>query len=277
MRRRSRFRLSAILKALLVTLLVSWSLIPIIWNVLTSLKVRAQIFEYPPVFVFLPRLDGYRQSLTGGASIYPQLQNTVIVALGTMAVTLIVGTLAAYAFSRYEFPGRKPLMLGLMSTRLLPPISAVVPLYLLASDVGLLDTKTVLILIYSALNIPFAAWMLKSYVDAVPLELEEAAALEGCGPLRTVRHITLPLMAPGLLATGVFVFVLAWNEFMFAFMFTVVRARTVPVILAEARGDETVLWQLLTSQATILILPAVFLGLFLQKYLVRGLTTGAIK
>src|SRR5690606_12818417 len=103
---------------------------------------------------------------------------------------------------------------GLVATRLLPPISALVPLYLVASDLGLVDTHLVLIIIYTGLNIPFAAWLLKSYIDAVPVELEESAAIEGCGPLRTVQKITLPLVTPGLLATGTFVFVQAWNEFM---------------------------------------------------------------
>lgn len=168
-------------------------------------------------------------------------------------------------------------MLGLVATRLLPPISAVVPLYLLASDLDLIDTRTILIVIYSALNIPFATWLLKSYIDAVPRELEESAFLDGCGSLRAIQRITVPLIAPGLVATGIFVFILAWNEFMFAYMFTTVNARTMPVVLAEARGGEQILWQMLTAQATVLIVPAVIAGVFLQKYLVRGLTAGAVK
>lgn len=268
--------LAGAIKWTLIVLLLAWSLTPILWNIATSLKVRAQIFEYPPVFFFRPTTDGYEQAL-GQQGIYPQLQNSLVIATTTTLLTLTFGLLAAYAFSRYEFPGRKPFMYSLIAARLLPPISAVGPLYTLASDMNLIDTQRVLILIYTALNIPFAAWLLKSYVDTIPKELEEAAALEGCGAIRTLRHITIPLMKGGLLATGTFVFVLAWNEFMFAFMFTVVRARTLPVILAESRGDETVLWQLLTAQATILMVPTVILGLFLQKYLVRGLTAGAVR
>lgn len=266
-----------VVRWVLIAVLIVWSIIPILWNVLTSLKVRTQILEYPPVFIFLPSFDGYRQALTGPNAIYPHILNSVVVACGTTVASLCMAVLAAYAFSRYVFRGRQAIMFGLLATRLLPPISALVPLYLAASNLGLVDTHLVLIIIYTGLNIPFAAWLLKSYIDAVPVELEESAAIEGCGSLRIVQRITLPLITPGLLATGTFVFVQAWNEFMFAFMFTVARARTMPVILADSRGDETVLWQSLTAQATILILPAIALGLLLQKYLVKGLTAGAVK
>lgn len=182
----ARRYLFAGLKGLVIAALLVWSLTPIIWNILTSFKVPGQIFDYPPVFFFMPNLDAYRQAL-GPGGIYPQLQNSLFVAIGTTVVSLACAVLAGYAFSRYEFPGRTPLMLGLVATRLLPPISAVVPLYLLASDLNLVDTRTILVVIYSALNIPFATWLLKSYVDAVPKELEESAFLEGCGSLRTIQ------------------------------------------------------------------------------------------
>lgn len=259
-----------------VAILVFWSLSPILWTVLTSLKWPELIFRDPPAIIFPLDFTGYRQAL-GESGIYPQLLNTVIVAMAATIVTLLCGALAGYALSRFEFPGRRPLMLGLLAARLLPPISAVVPLYLAASSLGLIDTRLVLVLIYSALNIPFAAWLSKTYIDSVPLDLDESARLDGCSTFETFWRITLPLITPGLVAIGVFVFILSWNEFMFAFMFTSVDARTMPVVLADARGGEQILWQSLTAQASILIMPAVVVGVFLQKYLVAGLTAGAVK
>jgi multiple sugar transport system permease protein len=268
--------LGSIVRAVVLAGLVAWSLGPIVWLLLTSFKTRSTIVAFPPAFLFSPDLGGYLRAL-GPGGILPQLTNTVVIAVGTTLLSLLFGVLAAYAFSRYRFPGRGSIMVGLLATRLFPPIAAVVPLFLLANSLDLIDTRWVLILIYTALNVPFAAWLLKSYIDTVPRDIEEAAFVDGCNTLGVISRITLPLMSPGLVATGVFVFVLAWNEFMFAFMFTSVRARTVPVVLAQARGDEIVFWQDLAAQATILILPTLVLGVLMQRYLVRGLAGGAVK
>ena len=265
-----------VLRAAVVGVLVAWSLGPIVWIVLTSFKTRVEIIAYPPSFIFTPNFDGYARALSSNG-ILPQLENTLVVAAGSTTLSLLLAVLAAYAFSRFRFRGRSALMIGLLATRLFPPIAAVVPLFIAANALNLVDTREVLILIYTALNVPFAVWLLKSYIDTVPREIEEAAIVDGCTTLGVIRRVTLPLMVPGLLATGVFVFVLAWNEFMFAYMFTSVDARTVPVTLAEARGDEIVFWQDLAAQATLLILPAVLLGVLMQRYLVRGLSGGAVK
>lgn len=277
-RRRSTWRTepSGWLLPIAIVLLVLWSLGPIVWILLTSFKTRLDIIASPPVFVFAPNLDAYARAF-GANGIIPQLQNSIAVALSTTALSLALGVLAAYAFSRYRFAGRSALMVGLLAARLFPPIAAVVPLFLAASGLNMMDTIPTLVIIYTALNVPFAVWLLKTYIDTIPHEIEESATVEGAGVLRTIWQITLPLIAPGLMATGVFVFVLAWNEFMFAFMFTTVDARTVPVVLAEARGDEIIFWQDLAAQAVILILPTILLGLLMQRYLVRGLAAGAVK
>ena len=168
-------------------------------------------------------------------------------------------------------------MLFVLATRLLPPISAVVPLFMVMNSLRLIDTYWVLLLIYTALNVPFSTWLLKSFIDAVPKDLEESAQVEGCSTIQALWHVILPSVAPGLAATAVFVFVLSWNEFMFAFIFTSIDVRTMPVLLAEARGEGQFLWQDMAAQSTILMIPALLLGLYLQRYLVKGLTAGAIK
>ena len=165
----------------------------------------------------------------------------------------------------------------MLATRLLPPVTAVVPLYLLFRYLEILDTRFILILIYTALNIPFATWLMKAFFDGIPKELEEAAALDGCGALRTLARVTFPLASSGIAATSIFVFLLAWNEFMFAFMLTNVHARTIPVRLAETMGEMQVFWQDMSTLATLIMLPALLVGFFMQRYLIRALTAGAVK
>lgn len=271
-------KLSAALLTIVVVVLLFWSLTPIFWNVITSIKERSDIFTIPPKIVFDPTFRYYENALGAKSSaVYPNLLNSVIAASGTAAITLTVATMAAYALSRYRFRGRKQVMFFILASRLLPPISAVVPLFMMLNGLALIDTHWALLLIYSALNVPFSIWLLKSFVDAVPKELEECAQVEGCSTVQALWHVILPLVAPGLAATAVFVFVLSWNEFVFAFIFTSIEARTLPVLISEARGDDQFFWQDMAAQSTILMFPPLLLGLYLQRYLVQGLTAGAIK
>jgi len=268
-----------ILKGGLVALLLAWSLLPIVWIVLTSFKKRVDIFAYPPKILFRPNVDAYRDSLSVGHSfsVLPNVKNSVVVALGTTLSVLILASLAGYAFSRYVFPGRRTLLYATLASRLLPPITAVIPLFLMMSSIGLIDTYQVLILIYTAFNVPFATWMMKTFFDGVPRELEEAAMIDGASRLGALRRVTLPLAGPGFGATAMFVFVSAWNEFMFAFIFTSVRARTMPVVISETLGEMQIYWQQMATQATIVILPVLLFSFFLQRHMVKGLTAGALK
>lgn len=276
MRRSSLIR--NVIVGILLLLLTLWSILPIGWNILTSFKQRTEIFTASPTIIFQPDFTAYEAALgSGSSSIYPELINSIVVALGSMALTLVMGSLAAYSFSHFRFRARSALMFTVLATRLLPPISAVVPLFMLMTAWRLIDTHWVLILIYTALSLPFSIWLIKSFIDAIPRELEESAMVEGCTPLRALWHITIPLAAPGLATTAVFVFVLAWNEFLYAFLFTTTRARTMPVLLAQTRGEDQFLWQQAAAQATILMIPALLLGLYMQRYLVKGLTAGAGK
>lgn len=266
------------IRIVFLTVLVVWSLFPIVWNVLTSLKSRRDIFSDPPTFLFPLDFTGYSTSLTTGAgSVYPSLINSLAVSVGTTVVCVVIGVLGSFAFARYRFRGRIGLLIGIMASRLLPPIAAVVPLYMLFNGLGWLDTYRSLILIYSAMHVPLAIWLLKGFVETIPRELEEAAAMEGCNVLQLMRHITFPLLAPGIATTAAFVFVVSWNEFMFAFMFTATNARTLPVQLTEIQGESIFLWQQMAAQSTILMIPPFILALYLQKYLVKGLTSGAVK
>ncbi|MEX2540608.1 MAG: carbohydrate ABC transporter permease [Trueperaceae bacterium] len=266
------------LKWLLVVLFAASSVIPIAWLIVTSLKTRLDIFAFPPKFLFSPNLDSYRKFLSfGSESILPFLMNSIVIAVFATLLTTVAGSLAAYAFSRMTFAGRLPLLMGVLATRLLPPITAVIPLFLLMRDLNLLDTHLGLVIIYGAINVPFAIWILKSFFDTIPRELEESALVDGCTMINALRHITLPLALPGVAATATFIFILAWNEFTFAFLFTSVDAKTMPVIIAETLGEMEIYWQDMSAMATLIALPGLLFAFFMQRYLVSGLTAGAIK
>jgi multiple sugar transport system permease protein len=266
------------LKYILLIILAIFALFPIVWIMSTSLKTRADIFASTPMLFTTPSIDAYVKFLTPGPnSVYRFLFNSILVSMGTVGAALTLASLAAYSFSRYRFAGRNQMLYVILGTRLLPPITAVIPLYLLMRSLSLIDTPLVLIIIYTALNVPFATWMMKSFFDTIPRELEEAAQIDGCSALRALWHVTIPLAAPGFVATSIFLFVLAWNEFMFAFIFTNVRARTVPVVVAETMGEMQIFWQDMASLATILIIPALIFALFAQRYMVKGLTAGSLK
>lgn len=265
-------------KIFLIVFFAAWSLVPILWLGLTSLKQRADIFAFPPKLFFDVNFDSYQKFLSFGTeSILPFLKNSIVIALFATLLTTLVGSLAAYAFSRLRFKGRTSLLMAVLATRLLPPITAVIPLFLLMRDLRLLDTHLGLVIVYAAINVPFAIWILKSFFDTIPKELEESARVDGCTAMDALRHITLPLALPGLAATATFIFILAWNEFTFAFIFSSINAKTMPVIIAETLGEMQIYWQDMSALAMLIALPGLLFAGFMQRYLVTGLTAGAIK
>ena len=263
---------------LILAFLVIWSVFPIYWNILTSFKERTDIFSFTPKFFVKPNWSAYETALTPGtASIYKYLNNSLITAIGATSITLILGIMAAYSFSRNRFRGKYALWLLVLATRLLPPISTIVPIFLMASKLKLVDTHILLICINVALNIPFSVWLLKSFFDSVPMEVQEASIVDGCSTFQSVAYILLPLAAPGIVTAAMFIFVQVWNEFTFAFIFSATKTTTLPVIIAQAQGEDVFLWQDMSARTTIQMIPVLLLSLYLQKHLVGGLTVGAVK
>jgi multiple sugar transport system permease protein len=264
---------------ILLIALVAYNLLPIVWVISTSFKSRLDILAFPPHFLFTPQLDAYKNMLTfQGDVIRRSLLNSILVAIGSTCLSLFLASLAAFSFSRFQFKGRMILLLLILFTRLLPPITAVIPLFLMINSWGLFDTHLALILIYTALSIPFGTWLMKSFFDGVPRELEEAAMVDGTTPFGAYLRITIPLAAPGMAASAIFLFVLAWNEFMFAFIFTSTAARTVPVMITQtAMGEYKINWADMAAITTVVIVPILIFTLLVQKHLVKGLTAGAIK
>lgn len=256
-------------------------LLPVVWMVLTSFKLPGEYMRRPPVWIpENPVLNHYRMALESKGRI--ALENSLVVASCATVISLLVGTLAAYSISRFE-TGGKHLSFWLLSQRMMPPVVLVVPMFLLLRDVGQvdprlgLDTRVSLIAIYTAFNLPFIIWMMRSYFDGVPLELEESALVDGCTRLGVFWRIALPLSLPGLIATGTFAFIFSWTEFLFAVVLTRTEAYTLPVAIAGFTGSQGSNYGQASALAVIATLPVFVLSLLVQRHFVRGLTLGAVR
>jgi multiple sugar transport system permease protein len=254
----------------------SATLFPIAWMVLVSLKTQRDALSLPPRFLFAPVFDAYA-GVWSKAGFVPALANSLFVSLATLVLCLAVALLAAYAIARFPFRGAGLLLFAMLATRIFPPVALVTPYYLTMQWLGLSDTRTALVIAYLGLNLPLAVWMLKGYVAAVPEELEQAAMIDGASRLQAVLRVTLPLMAPGLAATSVFIFVGAWNEFLFALALTSRNARTLPMVIAEFVGDTGIEWPQIMAASTIALAPVLVATFALQRHIAAGMTAGAVK
>lgn len=278
---------------LLMALLIFWSLLPVGWIILTSFKSRPEILSAPPKVLFTPQLDAYQlifdpahvsedarsvdATQPAGSTFLEVFRNSLVISLGSTALAVILGGAAAYAFSRMRFRGRTALLYLLLAGRLLPPVVTIIPLFLVASNLGLVDTHLALILIYAALNVPFAVWLMKASFDQIPKEVEDAALVDGCSRLTALARIAMPLSAPGVAATAIIAFSLGWNEFVFAFVMTSTHARTVPVLIAQTVGLFQIEWAEMGALATLVIIPVLLFTFLAQRLLIAGLTAGAVK
>jgi multiple sugar transport system permease protein len=263
------------LLGLLITL---FAIFPIVWALLTSLKREAAIIT--TVMQYVPRevtVENYVAIWT--RSNFPTLLvNSVVVTAITVVICAVVGTLASYAIARYQFRGRRELMLFYLVIRMFPAVMIIIPLFILMRNLGLLDSRVGLALAYTTFLLPVFIWMMKGFFDAVPLELEDAARIDGCSRIGAMVRVILPLVVGGLVATVVFVAIGAWNEFLFALMMTTsTGSRTWPVGLQLMVGEFQLPWGTLAAGGIISIIPVVLLFALVQRALVRGLTAGAVK
>lgn len=252
------------------------TLFPILWMMLLSIQTQRTALQMPPSLIFEPTLEAYRAVLSKAAFLHA-LGNSALIATLTTAICLGVGVMAAYSISRFRFKGSEGVLFGMLVTRIFPPVAMIVPYYLTLNAIGAHNTSGGLLLAYVALNTPMAVWMLKGYVDSVPVELEYCAMVDGATRWQAVRRITLPLLAPGLAATGIFIFVAAWNEFMFALILTGRESRTLPTVVAEFVGDTGVEWPQVMAASVVALAPILIATFALQKHIAGGMTAGAIK
>ncbi len=279
-------RLKNFIYMLLVLLVLLFIYLPVAWLIISSISTRAELLNVPinwiprnPTFhnyinILMPGAD-----TTGAAQTFRiTLRNSLIVSTSVTLISLVVGSLAAYALVRIRFHFNEIFMIGLIATRMIPEISLVIPLYILASRVHILNTPFVLIATYLCFSLPFAIWLMAAFFETIPLELEDAALIDGCSRLRILFQIIIPISTPGLISTALFVFLLAWDEFFFALIFTsTVAAKTVPVAIAEFTGRYVVDVSGMMTGGVLAAIPPVVLALLFQRYIVSGLTAGAVK
>ena len=251
------------------------SVFPIYWMLATSLKTRADVFAYPPQWLFHPTLDNYQQALTAG-HFFQSLLNSLVIATLSTAIAVILGSAAAYSMARFKVGGRF-LPLWVLSTRMFPPIVIVVPVFLLLSNIGLVDTYPGLIAVYVTVGLPFVIWLMRGFFLEIPPALEEAAWIDGCDRLRAMVRVVLPLTTPGLAVTSIFVFMSTWNEFLLASVLTGPVTRTAPIAAAQFSTEYSIEWGPLMAAGILCLAPMVIAGLLVQPYIVRGLTLGAVK
>lgn len=257
-------------------MLAVWAF-PVIWGLLTSFKTERDVLAYPPVWIFRPTLDNYREVLFGTSSILPNLWSSLIVSTASTLLTILIAVPAAYALARLRYPGKKGTGFYVLATQMLPPVGLIIPYYLVLQKVGMLDTYTGLTAIYLTFSLPFAVWLMVSYFEDVPFEMEEAALLDRAGRLRTLWYVILPQVGGGIAVTTVFVFLNAWNEFLYAVVLGGNNVRPVTVAMFNFISVEQTLWARLAAGAMLAMAPVIVIGLLAQRHIVKGLTVGAVK
>jgi sorbitol/mannitol transport system permease protein len=248
---------------------------PVFWMVLTSFKAESDAATNPPKLFFVPTLDQYAEVFAQG--IGPSMLNSVFATAMSTILVLLLGVPAAFALSLRPVRKTSDALFFFMSTKMLPVVAAILPLYVIVSNLGLLDNIWALVVLYTSMNLPIAVWMMRSFFLEVPGELLEAASLDGASLWRSVREVILPLVSPGIAATALICVIFAWNEFFLAVNLTAVNAQTMPVYLVGFIAGEGQYWAVLSAAATMAALPVILCGWFAQNKLVRGLSFGAIK
>jgi multiple sugar transport system permease protein len=275
-RRSSRKIRGYIVRYIIILAAIIFFAFPIFWIATIAFKSSSEYFRNPPVWIpaqpnITPNLD---KVIRGGG--LTAIGNSLIVTTASTIIALTIGTFAAYSLARFRTGGPN-YSFWILSQRFLPPVAVVFPVFLLMRGLKWVDTFQGLILLYTVFSLPFVVWMMRTYIREVPIEIEESAQVDGASRLRTVLSITLPLSLPGLIATGIFTFIFNWNEFLFALVLSRTRVITYPVKLTSYFGPEAAFWGEAATVSLIATLPIVIATLLMQRYLVTGLTLGAVK
>jgi len=295
--------------AALVILYTIITLLPLVWIVSTGFKSGPDSISYPPKLIFTPSLEGYvnlftsrtrmtpeamaslpppanfaealvreqNMVITGPSRFGERFTNSVIIGFGSTFLSIFLGTMAAYAFSRFKIPLKDDLMFFILSTRMMPPIAVAIPIFLMYRQLGLSDTHLGMILLYTAVNISLAVWLLKGFIDEIPREYEEAALIDGYTRFQAFRKVVLPQAATGIASTAIFCLIFAWNEYAFASLLTSGNAQTAPPFIPLIFGVGGQDWPAVAAGATLFLLPVMIFTILLRKHLLRGITFGAVR
>lgn len=252
---------------------------PIYWLVITALKPPALVQTDPPIF-FTPQvgLQNFRQ-LLAEPDLNAAFRNSIVVALGTTATGVIVGSMAAFSLSKTHlaYGVRRAVLIWILVTRIFPPVVMAIPYFTILKKLGLTDTQVGLIITHASVVLPFVVWLMVGFFQDLPEELDKAAMLDGCSMWRRYWQVALPLLLPAVAVTSLFAFILSWNEYLYASILTSNRARTLPVLISSFIADRQLEWSLMAALGVVMLLPVAIFTLLAQRYLVRGLTFGAVK
>jgi len=302
-------RVSKWVAGVLVVFYTIITLLPLVWIISTSFKTGPDSISYPPKVIFEPSLEGYVNLFTtrtriaaddfdalppaetwydqvvredgmviaGPSRFGERFLNSVIIGFGSTFLSIVLGTLAAYAFSRFNVPLKDDLLFFILSTRMMPPIAVAIPIYLMYRQLGLSDTHLGMILLYTGVNISLAVWLLKGFIDEIPREYEEAALIDGYTRFQAFRKVVLPQAATGIASTAIFCLIFAWNEYAFAVLLTSGNAQTAPPFIPTIIGVGGQDWPAVAAGATLFLLPVMIFTILLRKHLLRGITFGAVR
>jgi len=267
---------SLVWQALLLFAIMLVCVFPFYWMVTTSLKTQIVALEAPPVWLFEPTLDNYREALFEDG-VLGTLINSLIIALCTTGLALALGIPAAFALARFEFRGKKDLWFWFITNRMVSPIVLALPFFLIARNLGLLDKHITLILIYLTFNLPIVIWIVTDQFRGIPYDLDEAARLEGASQFTIMTRICLPLAMPGVAVSAIFAFIFSWNELMFGLILTRSEAKTAPAMAVSFMEGYNLPYGKIMATSTLIVIPVLIFALLASKQLVRGLTMGAVK
>ncbi|MFE4705492.1 carbohydrate ABC transporter permease [Peribacillus simplex] len=268
-------KMMSVLEVLCVLLIVTFLFLPIFWIALTAFKPESEV--YTTSIFFQATLDNFRTVFGSAFNLGKYYSNSLIVVVVTLLITIPVSILASYSLSRFKMPFKQLFMFTILATQFIPLIVNVIPFFTMFRDWGILDTTLALIIVNLGHTIPYAIWLTKGFIDRIPIDMEEAATIDGANRLQVLWHILLPLAKPGIITATVFCFVITWNEFMFSLVITQQEAVTLPIALSFFIGEEGVLWNQMAAAGIIFVLPTVIFMLLVRKQFILGMTSGGIK
>ncbi len=270
--------ITRLLSYLLLLIFLIWLIFPIYWIFSVSIKRGSQLFTWPPTyFPNPPTLNNYVEAIRT-RPIIPTMKNSLLVMAVSTPISVMVASLAAFAIARYRFRGKTFIRYAILFIRMLPAMIIAIPLFLLFKSINLYDSPVTLIIVYTAFDLPFNIWMLTGFFEEIPRELEEAATIDGATAWQMFTRIFIPLTAPGLVASTIFCMLLAWNEFQFALILTyTLKSQTLPIIITGMWNDRGTLFGQMGAAGMLTIIPVLALGIYVQRFLVQGLTAGAVK
>ena len=264
-----------IIQGIYLALLCFACLAPFVWMIMVSFRNRVDIIN--PVHIFVKPVTKNYQNIIKINNIGMYFKNSIIIAVCSTVISLMAGSVAAYGFARYQWPKRESRAFWVLSQKFLPAMAVVIPYFMMASLANLLDTRLVLIICYTTFNIPFTIWMMRGFIEDLPIELEEAAWVDGCSRWQGIMRILFPLIVPGITATAIFCIINSWNEFVFANFLTSIHAKTIPTSVMMYLSVSGVKWGEMAATGVLAVIPVLVFAISVQKYMIRGLTFGSVK